>query len=229
MVKETRKFRERPESRPFWLEEVTKRLASTSSLQRRFIVLNSQEYAKQFGTAPRSKDPTTPMIEISHADGSQENLFVFAHPDHPFREMVVSSEVGEHRCATVMPQSRHLHEHQPKKTILASQRCRIHGSGEKPALCQAKAFRISIRCQNSWRRCRSVGSGHSLRLPLQSLELQQAEAMSSRLKQRSLAVTTMAALSLLSMMMGEQRKWPRAHPPSLKSVLQLLQQTGHVQ
>ena len=133
-MKQAKAHRERPDARPFYLENVDEKFSFSSKLQRSFIVLNAGEYARVFGSGPRAKDPKTPVIEVGLPDGSTETLYCFADGDNPHRRLIVGTEVSQSRCATILPQAQHFHEEQAMRTVKASQSARMERSGEQALL-----------------------------------------------------------------------------------------------
>ena len=108
---------ERPESKEFPSQLVSRDHQLHCIIEQSFLVLNAAQYEKEMMMKRRVKDPALPTCLILNGKGKYETVYVFKNPCKPHREMRLQSVVGESQHVHLMERSGQLHEEQGDKVF----------------------------------------------------------------------------------------------------------------
>eukprot|EP00971_Amphidinium_carterae_P329360 6461748-Amphidinium_carterae.1 len=93
----------------FTMESVTTQKDFSIDVSKRFLILGEKEMKKQLGSQKLSQKQMhgVPQLRIMNEDGQWEQVFVFPHPDHPWREACISFKQGVVQSGHVLDCSKH--------------------------------------------------------------------------------------------------------------------------
>ena len=128
MLSEVSANKERPEGRSYWPSSVSQHTTLQTVVERKFLLLSPNEFARRFGARHSSKLPKVPQVQIRGLDGSVETCFAFKAGDDCHRSLKIVSIEGEELASELMAPEAHHHAEQGQKTLEMRHQSRMSDS-----------------------------------------------------------------------------------------------------
>ena len=137
-----------PSSKSWHGSDVSTETRHVLEVARHFLCLSEKELRKQVPSSKESKLPksvlaTLPSIQLPGPDGEIEEVFLFKHPQFPFRTATLRSSASQAMSTGVMSASNHNYEQQALDVFKHTQSQCIDEQGVR-SLCQKEPHMLTL-------------------------------------------------------------------------------------